>query len=154
MQNSMRLKNKKAVSSIIVAILFILLVVAIAAIIMHFIINIGPLLSPGSGCSELKNSAQISIGKACFNNITKEYEINVQRFGNIDILSMEFMINNGNISFWKCGCASCTIVGNGEIKTYYISAPDLVYNGDANIGPGASLIINECELSSKNITLC
>ncbi|MFA5020224.1 MAG: hypothetical protein WC533_03945 [Candidatus Pacearchaeota archaeon] len=147
--------NNKAVSEIIVTMLFILLVIASISIIWFSVSKITSTnLSPQLSCTEMKINPPVSINKICDNIETRDIEAVVERSNNEAVLlsSLEFVISSDTQreGYTCCAddCPNCEIVRPGQYKKYYFYTENLGEN------PVFILSVDGCTLESVQIKEC
>jgi hypothetical protein len=117
--------NKKGLSQVITSVFIILIVLASIGILFYSINKfIKPALSPEFSCIEAQINPPIKIQLVCYNNQTKDIEINLERSidEKIPVFSMDFIIDTGDSSeTFSCSqsCKNCIILNSGETKKYY-----------------------------------
>jgi hypothetical protein len=152
----MKFKNKKGLTIVVVVLYILLIVAAIAAMAIIFVrlsekINLSPKLS----CATLKFSPTLEIKSACYNETSRNMEMEIfRKFESGELDSMEFVFNiNGENSQWKCGndCNSCSFLERGEIRRYYFDASGFNFNGNLL---SVVLKVNGCEIETRSFAKC
>jgi hypothetical protein len=143
--------NKKALSNIVISILLVLLaIIAVSFVALTLNKLIKPNLSPELSCLDLQIGQSIIIQKACYNSTTSDVEVTLRRSIDTEIDSLDFTINmQGESSSWSCSsfCSDCSILGKGEIKTYYFHVENFNNNEENTI----KVLTGSCLLDSRNI---
>jgi hypothetical protein len=151
--------NKKALSSVVVATL--LIVIGIAAItivavnINTFLKSSSTQLSPTINCIDLQSKSTIQITSACLNEDTSEIELTIKRsLSNSEISQLDFLLSSdisSQTASYCCGlpdCESCALLKEGEQKTYFFpTSPSESFSKSV-------VSIGSCELDKKTISVC
>jgi hypothetical protein len=154
MQNLLNFKRKRGEVNVLTMVLFILLSILAVSLLYLAILTLTPSLSPTNSCADLSRISPISIEKACYNQNSGDFEIIVNRYGNVDFKSIEFMIKGSSESLWKCGddCNSCKVLENGVSKIYYLNMLNLNFNDDSKYKLFFSA--ENCQLIERDLVLC
>ncbi len=146
--------NKKALSQVVTTILFVLVAIALIALLYAITINFlnkQVSLSPKISCIDLKINKRILITNVCYNKNSEELELTVQRSISDDSLtSLDFSLDSSPSSQWSCSstCGNCEIPKAGETKTYYFSLTQEEKPLEASIS------FSSCILDTKKVVDC
>lgn len=157
--NKLKIENKKALSSVVITVLLILIGIAAIAIISTFLISYlndsSTQLSPQISCLDMQSQTILKINSACLNSENNEIEISLTRsISDIKIENINFILSSEReSSSWLCSessnkqeCGDCIVLNEGETKTYFFSL-------NANENPTSAIIsIDSCKLNSREIT--
>lgn len=144
--------NKKGVSNMVGTIVLMVLVVSFIAVLSTSIISLINQISlaPESLCPILKSKNLVKIQDVCYNDLTKDLEVIVQRNNDKSIFleNIEFITNNGESETWQCGnsCNTCNLPTLGTTRKYFFESSD----GKKSI----TLRANNCLLEEKEIAFC
>src|SRR3989344_1590316 len=115
--------NNKALSSVISAVIMILISLTAIVLLSSYVIKTVS-LSPQASCTEIQISEPLQVVKACYNANSKDVELTLSRkLNDIELSSISFKISapEGE-SEWLCSslCGDCDLLDAGETKKYYL----------------------------------
>lgn len=143
--------NNRGLSQIVSIVLLIGVIIAAFAIISFYVLRLAhePLYSPQGTCIKLELNSPLRINNVCYNENTKQIETTLSRSLNSNLTQIEFVKSSSKTEKWKCasGCPDCTILGEGETKTYYL---DSSFEQDSTF----IIAVDDCKLEEKKIVLC
>ncbi len=145
--------NKKGVSTLVSVVMMIVISLSLGVAFGSFVTGfIRTSLSPEvATCTQFNINIPLKIRGACINQQTNQIEITLERqFSDQKVNSIEFMVTTSQETLqWQCSqsCTDCSILNEGETKTYYLSQQ---IQGNARIVVKA----NGCAVDSADIIAC
>ncbi|MAG07681.1 hypothetical protein CMI46_02600 [Candidatus Pacearchaeota archaeon] len=143
---TIKIKNKKAISNIVASVLMILLIVAAIATLSTSVLNLvkSPALSPENSCPVLLSKKPIQIQSACYNSVLEETEIIIKR--NNDKTTINNLIFSLDNEAYTCSnsCGSCQIPTTIGTQKYFFSE-----NAEE-----VTLNVNGCLIEKKEVGVC
>lgn len=147
-QSETKMKNKKALSTIIATTVIIL--ISLVAITMLWFsvkkLTERVTMSPEISCFDIKIAPPVTIKSACYNSETQKIQTELKR--NLEDIKINSMYILSDANEWGCGikCSQCIILKQGETKKYFF---------DSEQNPGKiTLKIENCIIETKNIISC
>ncbi len=142
--------NRRGVSNLVAAVVLILVGIVSVTIVFISLNSFAAKLSPQLSCTELEIKNSLRIESACYNSLSNEIEIIVDRGiqDDVSIVRLEF---TGAGLDWLCGgsCSSdCNVLETGSSKKYYLSLEG------RSLPEEIVLAVNGCSLVSSKIDIC
>ncbi len=142
--------NRRGISNLVAAVVLILVGIVSVTIVFMSLNSFAAKLSPQLSCTELEITNSLRIKSACYNSLSNEIEIVIDR-GLQDDLSISRLEFTGAGFNWLCGGAchsDCTVLDTGSSKKYYLSLEG------RNLPEEVALGVNGCSLVSSKIDVC
>jgi len=119
--------NKKGLAGVVAMVALILITTASAVIVANFMTSfLGDseiYYSSATSCLELQSGGTIDITGGCYNSLTGDIEIEIERrVDNVEVYTLDITLNGDSVSeTYSCGysCGNCVMPTLGEKKTYY-----------------------------------
>ena len=140
--------NKKALSGTVTTVAVMACAIVLGVIVASPIkLNLAPELS----CTQMQLQSPLTINSACYDADNHEVEISLARaFNTPDIQEISFTLDSitSSAKIWRCAdsCGTCSILNEGETRTYYF---DTQY-----LSERISLTVGDCTLISRELSPC